>query len=97
MDYGHPGIMGNEAANNGARKATSRDQIDVHISTSMKDAKTRIRKYIDNEWQRRWNLSTKGREYKRIEPIVSRNIEFCCMNRKRETIQTDELFIRKIH
>ena len=85
---GHSGISGNEAANDGAKEATSRDQIDVHISTSMKDAKTRIRKYIDNEWQRQWNLSTKGREYKRIEPTVSRKIKFCCINRKRETIQT---------
>ena len=67
---GHSGISGNEAANDGAKEATSRDQIDVHISTSMKDAKTRIRKYIDNEWQRQWNLSTKGREYKRIFVFV---------------------------
>ena len=85
---GHAGIVGNETADVGARIATTRDQVDIIIPASMTDAKSRIRKYIDDEWQQQWSLSTKGCHYRGLEPTISRKVKFSCSNRKRETIQT---------
>ena len=85
---GHAGIVGNETADDGARIATTREQVDIIIPASMTDAKSRIRKYIDDEWQQQWSLSTKGCHYRGLEPTISRKIKFSCSNRKRETIQT---------
>ena len=50
------------------------------------EAKRRISKHIDSIWQYQWNESTKGNDYKKIEPLVSRKLKITQLNRGREVI-----------
>ena len=57
-------------------------------SISTREARRMISIHIDSIWQQQWNDSTKGNDYKKMEPLVSRKLKFTRMNRGRETIAT---------
>ena len=52
------------------------------------EAKRKISKHIDIIWQHQWNESTKGNDYKKIEPLVSRKLKLTKLNRGRKVIAT---------
>jgi len=52
------------------------------------EAKRKISEHIDSIWQHQWNESTKGNDYKKIEPLVSRKLKLTQLNRGREVIAT---------
>ena len=87
----------NEDANENTNHATTTntggtDPVDIPQQNTeaitTKEAKRKITKYIDKIWQRQWDESTKGIEYKKIEPLVSRKLRHTQMNRRSENIAT---------
>ena len=71
---------------------TGTDPVDVpqqnNEAITIKEAKMKILKYIDSTWQKQWDESTKGTDYRKIEPFVSRKLRLTHMNRRNETIAT---------
>jgi len=62
-------------------------EISVINSTNyleLKEIYSLIRNYVINKWQIEYNLESKGRFYKSIQPLVSTNIKFIDSPRKRE-------------
>ena len=57
-------------------------------SISTQEARRKISIHIDSIWQQQWNDSTKGNDYKKMGPLVSRKLKITRMNRGRETIAT---------
>ena len=73
-------------AANEPMEALQQNSENITITTT--EAKRRISKHIDSIWQHQWNESTKGNDYRMIEPLVSRKLKITQFNRGREVIAT---------
>ncbi|XP_035211752.1 uncharacterized protein LOC118185906 [Stegodyphus dumicola] len=67
----HQGTLGNERADEEAKKATDKEVVDVHVPLSEKVAKNRLHKEALIQWQERWDEGTTGRMTYKIFPKVS--------------------------
>ena len=85
---GHIGIPSNEAVDKEADAATRNDDVEIPLPVSMKEVKENVQRHVDILWQKRWSECVKGKEYRDLEPIVSRKIKFGGSNRRREVIMT---------
>ena len=77
-------IHENQIADINAKAALNHKYIDLEIPTTVDDIKKEIDNHIISQWQRRFNSSITGADYRMIEPIVSRRIKFTCNNRQKE-------------
>ena len=85
---GHIGLPGNEKADNLARKAAAKGEIDIENETTIKEIFSKIESMIEAEWQKQYSDSSTARLYKQIEPTVSKEIKFVNSNRRKEVIIT---------
>lgn len=68
----HVGLEGNEKADELAKMATRRNDVDIYIKLSRKHLKQEIRKKVLSEWQSCWNNSDVGRfTYTMIKNVSS--------------------------
>jgi ribonuclease HI len=80
----HIGLSGNEMADTLAKKGLEISVINSTNYLELKEIYSLIRNYVINKWQIEYNLESKGRFYKSIQPLVSTNIKFIDSPRKRE-------------
>jgi hypothetical protein len=80
------GLTGNERADHLARKGVAKLEVDITQKSSIQDVYSKIEKDIYAEWQILYNNSSTARNYKLLEPIVSKDIKFVNNNRRKEVI-----------
>jgi len=85
---GHVGVAGNEAADRLAKAATTKETIDIETELSKREIYDKIDRLIDDEWQLQYDKSPTGRQYKQLEPIVSRKLKYTCNQRAKEILIT---------
>ncbi|XP_035233601.1 uncharacterized protein LOC118205421 [Stegodyphus dumicola] len=68
---GHIGIDGNEAADQAAKEASNKAEVDCLLPTPILAAKDRILKDAIQSWQERWDNSEAGRQTYEYYPKVS--------------------------
>ena len=93
----HIGICGNEIADKLANDATSQANIDVNVKYEIQDIFTYLSSFVDNLWQRQWDLSSCF--YRHAEKCVSRQPKFINETRSSETFiarfRMGRLFLNK--
>ncbi|GIY73973.1 uncharacterized protein CDAR_598601 [Caerostris darwini] len=67
----HIGVVGNEIADSYAKEATTKDDIDFHLNTTINHIKKAAHKAIIVEWQQQWSNSVKGRPVHELCPLVN--------------------------
>ena len=60
----------------------------TEVGLELKEIHYCILQYMDEMWQGIWTTSTTGQFYRKIEPVISRNIKYTRQNRVRETTIT---------
>jgi len=80
----HVGIKGNEVADNEAKTALYRPNIDIDIARTLTDTNKDIDATIMDNWQTAWNISPTGSTYRLIQPIVSKHIKYRNRTRRKE-------------
>ena len=66
---GHVGIYGNEWADSVAKKATTRESIDINVPYQSSEIKSIYKTMLKEEWQRQWN--TCNTTLHDIQPLIS--------------------------
>jgi kelch-like protein 2/3 len=84
----HVGITGNEKADQLAKNATEKLSIDIHIALEMKDAYRGVKKYIGNLWQKQYDESNTGAQYRMLEPKIGTKIKYSNKQRDKEVTIT---------
>jgi ribonuclease HI len=85
---GHIDIEGNDMADQIAKIAAAKHNIDIVQASTIADVNGIIDEYIDQEWQRVYDASGVGKHYKTIEPFVSRKVKYTSYSRRQETTIT---------
>ena len=70
------GVWGNERVDVLAKDGLLFHDVNFHIAPDISDLEIMIREIVINEWQVRWNTSTKGRFYYRLEQKVSETVKY---------------------
>ena len=84
----HVGITGNERADQLAKGATEKLTVDVDVAQEIKDAYKDVTKYICNMWQKQYEDSKTGAQYRSIEPKTSKKIKYSNKQRDKEVTIT---------
>lgn len=80
----HIGILGNSMADNLAKTATHKNQIDIDIGKGINECRQDLHDLIIKLWQKRYDKSGKNLHYKQIEPSVSTKVKYTSTNRHKE-------------
>ena len=80
----HVGLFVNEMADMLAKKGLELSEINSTNYLELKEIYSLIRNYVITKWRFEYNLETKGKFYKSIQPLVSTDIKFSDFPRKRE-------------
>ncbi|GIY68081.1 uncharacterized protein CDAR_452981 [Caerostris darwini] len=67
----HIGVVGNEIADSYAKEATTKEDVDFHLNTTINFIKKAAHKAIIAEWQQQWSNSMKGRPVHELCPLVN--------------------------
>ena len=78
----HIGVKGNEMADKVAKEATKNNDIDIVVSLSKTEIKSRIRQ---ERWKKQWEEERKGRWFYRVQRTVG-GMRCAGRNRREETI-----------
>ena len=81
----HVGIKGNEMADRIAQHAITNENVQLDIGLELKEINHCILQYVNEKWQQIWTTSATGQFYRKIEPLISRNIKYTHQNRAKET------------
>jgi ribonuclease HI len=84
----HVGIAGNEHADLLAKSATEKLTIDVDVPQEIKDAYNDVSKYICSLWQKQYDESNTGAQYRLLEPKISKKIKYSNKQRDKEVTMT---------
>jgi len=84
----HINVPGNKKADLLAKNAAEKSEIDIFIPITLKETQEKIEVLITKEWQQKYENSTTAKNYKILEPKVSRDIKFMCQNRHKEVLIT---------
>lgn len=82
----HVGIPGNEKADQLAKAATNKKEIEVEMCPSLKDAKRHAASSLIPIWQERWASTTSSRFYHSIEDRVSMASKYQDVSRRKEIL-----------
>lgn len=80
----HMGIDGNETADKLCRQVTRNPCVDLEISLEYRDMQERYRAHCISEWQKLWETSLTGTQYRKIEPTVGRRCKYTDHHRRKE-------------
>lgn len=72
----HVGIRGNSIADDLAKKATNKTDIDIPLQKTMQATLNDIDEHINHLWQIRFSNSEHNEFYKKVEPYTSHRIKF---------------------
>ena len=85
----HVGIAGNERADHLAKSATEGvAECHIPVAQEISDAYNDIHKYIENIWQKTYDASKTGAQYRLLEPKISRKIKYSAKQRDKEVTIT---------
>jgi hypothetical protein len=84
----HVGITGNERADMLAKNATEKPTLDEEVAQELKDAYNDVSKYIANLWQKKYDETNTGAQYRLLEPKISTNIKYSNKQRDKEVAMT---------
>jgi len=85
----HVGIAGNERADHLAKSATEGvAECHIPVTQEISDAYNDIHKYIENIWQKTYDASKTGAQYRLLEPKISRKIKYSAKQRDKEVTIT---------
>jgi ribonuclease HI len=84
----HSNIQGNERADKLAKEATERTEIELIIQNEIKDLKRQAELYTIEKWQQIWDKGKTGREYYKMEPIVTTKLKYASKTREQDKIIT---------
>jgi ribonuclease HI len=84
----HVGITGNERADQLAKNATEKPTLDEEVAQELKDAYNDVSKYIANLWQKKYDETNTGAQYRLLEPKISTNIKYSNKQRDKEVAMT---------
>ena len=76
----HVGIKGNEMADRIAQHAITNENVQVEVGLELKEINYCILQYINEKWQHIWTTSATGQFYRKIEPLIFRNIKYTHQN-----------------
>jgi len=85
---GHAGITGNERADRVAKTASEKSVVDIKTDNTIQELYSNIDIAIYAEWQKNYTSSATAQTYKKLEPVVNKNIKYMENNRRKETIIT---------
>jgi len=68
-----------------AQHAIANQSVQLEVGLELKEINHCILQYLNEKWQHFW---TTGQFYRKIEPLISRNIKYTHQNRARETTIT---------
>jgi len=71
----HVGIKGNEMADRTAQHAIANQSVHLDIGLELKEINHCILQYMNEKWQHIWTTRATGQFYRKIEPLISRNIK----------------------
>ncbi|XP_048015377.1 uncharacterized protein LOC125247880 [Megalobrama amblycephala] len=81
----HIGVKGNELADECAKEATGKSDIDIKVNYSKAEMKFLIKQHVKNRWQKQWVDERTGRWLYNIQRIVGKG-RITRRNRKEESI-----------
>ena len=84
----HIGILHHDKADQLAKEAINKSKIEIEIRKGVQDIREEIDKLILKNWQESYSDCGKSKEYKQIEPVVSKKIIYSNRNRKKENTIT---------
>ncbi len=84
-------VAGNESADELAKNAFKREEIDLNVPLNKGEVKSIIKENIIKEWQEKWNTDNKGRHLYNIKKMVDTKKSISGRNRKEEVIITMRL------
>ena len=84
----HVGIRGNEKADQLAKNATEKQAIDINVTQEMKEAYNDVDKHVGNLWQKHYEDSNTGAQYRLLEPKTSKKIKYSSTQRAKEVAIT---------
>ncbi|XP_023190356.1 uncharacterized protein LOC111608710 [Xiphophorus maculatus] len=66
----HIGVVGNELADNFAKRASNKEIVELNIKMSRNEIKSVVKEYMKEKWQEQWDRGEKGRFYYKIQKRV---------------------------
>jgi len=63
-----------------AQHAIANQYVQMEVGLVLKEIYHCIFQYIDEKWQHIWTTNTTGQFYRKIEPVISRNIKYTHQN-----------------
>uniref|UniRef100_A0A8C2KZI6 Uncharacterized protein n=1 Tax=Cyprinus carpio TaxID=7962 RepID=A0A8C2KZI6_CYPCA len=83
----HIGVQGNEEADEMARSAVNKSEVELEVMFGRVECKSIIQERTMKLWQKEWNEGYKGRHYYSVQPTVGRNLN-TTLERKESVILT---------
>lgn len=83
---GHCDVFGNECADSGAKSASRKTHVDIHIRLDKSAFRQKLKKVIKSDWQALWNNYNGNRVLKKIKPNVNFQMNSWSIGRRHEVV-----------